>query len=182
MRGERGPAAAAAPHGASGEVQGLRGAEVQVAAGCGWCMSRGTLAAGLQGAARAAGLAALLNLLHAPFSQASIHTDPSHTRPHCAALRCAYTPHSIPHILPHPPATPCHSPLLHASPPLTAHRSPLTAHRSPSALCSSMHSRASASMWPASLLALPSTPRPTLTPRSRIFFTGQIPEARRRLE
>ena len=41
--------------------------------------------------------------------------------------------------------------------------------------------RASATRWAASLLALPSTPRPTGTPASRKARTGAIPLARRML-
>ena len=48
--------------------------------------------------------------------------------------------------------------------------------------CSSIACRASASRCPASLLADPSTPRPTLTPASRICLTGAIPEPSRQFE
>ena len=49
----------------------------------------------------------------------------------------------------------------------------------PTMRCSSIACRASASRWLQSLLAEPSTPRPTRTPASRILRTGAMPEASR---
>ena len=47
---------------------------------------------------------------------------------------------------------------------------------------SSIACRTSASRCEPSLLAEPSTPRPTFTPAARYSFTGAIPEARRMFE
>jgi hypothetical protein len=47
---------------------------------------------------------------------------------------------------------------------------------------SSMACRASFSMCEPSLLADPSTPKPSFTPRASIFITGAMPEASRMLE